>query len=47
MKTSYFKEDTPLQVKPKRVLGHLALKTQNNKSFSLNSVKETLNTIYF
>lgn len=47
MKTiTYFKEDTPIQIQPKRILGYPVLKTQNNKTFSLKSVKEYLNTIY-
>lgn len=44
--TTYFKEDTPTQIQPKRVLGYPVLKTQNNETFSLKSVKEYLNTIY-
>lgn len=44
--TTYFKEDTPTQIQPKRVLGYPVLKTQNNGTFSLKSVKESLNTIY-
>ena len=45
--TTYFKEDTPISIQLKRVLGYPALKTQNKEAFSLKSVKESLNTIYF
>ena len=44
--TTYFKEDTPIQIQSKRILRYPTLKTQNNKTFFLKSVKEYLNTIY-
>lgn len=44
--TTYFKEDTPIQIQSKRILGYSVLKTQNKETLSLKSVKESLNTIY-
>lgn len=44
--TTYFKEDTPIQIQSKRILGYPTLKTQNKEVLSLKSVKEYLNTIY-